>query len=142
MNAAVRYVMEVISSHGNLVPLALGSGLVLAAMAVSFWSLLRAAAWNRAARRSAKAGEERLQADLGSLRDSVSGLAAQLDEIRVAAASGYAAARPGMNLTKRSQVLRMHRRGESPDQIASSLDLPRQEIELLLKVHRIVMAKV
>ena len=36
MNAAVRYVMEVISSHGNLVPLALGSGLVLAAMAVSF----------------------------------------------------------------------------------------------------------
>src|SRR5207249_2530778 len=118
MNAAVRYVMEVISSHGNLVPLALGSGLVLAAMAVSFWSLLRAAAWNRAARRSAKAGEERLQADLGSLRDSVSGLAAQLDETRVAAASGYAAARPGMNLSKRSQVLRMHRRGESPDQIA------------------------
>jgi hypothetical protein len=44
-----------------------------------------------------------------------------------------------MNLSKRSQVLRMHRRGDPPDQIATSLAVPRQEVELLLKVQRIVL---
>jgi hypothetical protein len=33
----------------------------------------------------------------------------------------------------------MHRRGDSPGQIASTLQVPLQEVELLLKVHRIVL---
>jgi hypothetical protein len=36
----------------------------------------------------------------------------------------------------------MHRRGEAPDQIASTLEMPRQEVDLLLKVHRIVLSNV
>jgi len=48
--------------------------------------------------------------------------------------------RPGLNLTTRSQVLRLHRRGETPEQIARFLTVPRQEVDLLLKVHRIVLA--
>jgi hypothetical protein len=48
----------------------------------------------------------------------------------------------GFNLSKRSQALRMHRRGEAPGHIASTLELPRQEVELLLKVHRIVIQNV
>jgi hypothetical protein len=55
----------------------------------------------------------------------------------VAAAPGTP--RPGMNLTTRSQVLRMHRRGEAAGEIARNLAIPRQEVDLLLKVHRIVL---
>ena len=47
--------------------------------------------------------------------------------------------RPGLNMTKRSEVLRMHRRGDSAAKIAKILELPIQEVELLLKVHRIVI---
>jgi hypothetical protein len=36
----------------------------------------------------------------------------------------------------------MHRQGEDAARIASELDLPRQEVDLLLKVHRIVLSKV
>ncbi len=43
----------------------------------------------------------------------------------------------GLNLGKRSQALRMFRRGEMPEQIAAALDLPQNEVELLIKVHRI-----
>ena len=60
------------------------------------------------------------------------------------AASPAAAAEPAreqapavsLNLNKRSQALRMHRRGDAPEAIAAALRLPRNEIELLLKVHR------
>jgi len=33
----------------------------------------------------------------------------------------------------------VYRRGEPPDQIAAALDLPLQEVDLLLKVHRVVI---
>jgi hypothetical protein len=33
----------------------------------------------------------------------------------------------------------MHRRGESAERIASELEIPPQEVELLIKVHRIVL---
>jgi hypothetical protein len=46
----------------------------------------------------------------------------------------------GMTLTKRALAVRMHRRGERPEQIAAALDLPKQEVELLLKIHRAAAA--
>ncbi len=53
------------------------------------------------------------------------------------------AATPGppltaMNLNRRAQALRMYRRGQSADQIASVLRLPHNEVELLLKLHTAV----
>ena len=48
--------------------------------------------------------------------------------------------RSGFNLSKRSQAIRMSRRGETPGQIAAALKLPRGEVDLLLKVHRIVVS--
>ena len=42
--------------------------------------------------------------------------------------------KPALNLTSRSQALRMHRHGEPPERIAAALDVPRQEVDLLLKV--------
>mgnify|MGYP005849321781 CR=1 FL=1 len=43
--------------------------------------------------------------------------------------------RPGMNISRRSQIIRLHRRGERPEQIAASLGLPQGEVDLLLKLH-------
>jgi hypothetical protein len=53
-----------------------------------------------------------------------------------------APARSGLNLSKRTQVLRMHRAGHDGAGIAASLGLPRGEVELLIKVHRIVLSQV
>jgi hypothetical protein len=41
----------------------------------------------------------------------------------------------GLNLNKRTQVIRMSRRGDQAEKIAASLNLPRREVELVLKVH-------
>ena len=40
-----------------------------------------------------------------------------------------------LNITKRSQALRMSRSGDSPERIAAALGIPRNEVQLLLKVH-------
>ena len=47
--------------------------------------------------------------------------------------------RASLNLNKRTQVLRLSRRGERPENIAASLSLPRREVELLLKIHGLVL---
>ena len=44
-----------------------------------------------------------------------------------------------LNLNKRTQVLRMSRRGERAENIAASLSLPRREVELLLKIHGLIL---
>jgi hypothetical protein len=46
--------------------------------------------------------------------------------------------RPSLNLTRRTQALRMRRRGESAESIAAALCTPRNEIELLFKVYEMV----
>ena len=47
--------------------------------------------------------------------------------------------RSGLNLNKRSQALQMSRRGEKPPEIAAKLGIPQNEVELLMKVQRIVL---
>jgi hypothetical protein len=42
-----------------------------------------------------------------------------------------------MNLSRRSHALRLYRKGGTPEYIAASLAVPRQEIDLLIKVHEI-----
>ena len=46
--------------------------------------------------------------------------------------------RSGMNLNKRTQALRQYRIGQSSEEIAKSLDMPKAEMDLLLKVHRMI----
>jgi len=53
-----------------------------------------------------------------------------------------APARSGLNLSKRTQVLRLHRSGESSAAIATSLGLPRGEVDLLIKVHGMVLEQI
>ena len=44
-----------------------------------------------------------------------------------------------LNLNKRTQVVRMSRRGETAASIASSLSIPRKEVDLLLKVYGLML---
>jgi hypothetical protein len=46
----------------------------------------------------------------------------------------------GLNINRRVQALRMRNRGESVETIAAALRTHRNEIELLLKLHRMVQA--
>jgi len=45
--------------------------------------------------------------------------------------------RSGMNLTKRTQALRLLRRGEDVSHVAAALGVPRREIELLVRVQKL-----
>jgi len=45
----------------------------------------------------------------------------------------------GLNSTLRGKVLKMHRLGQPSDRIAEVLRVPRGEVDLLVKVHAIVM---
>src|SRR5262249_28076880 len=105
-------------------------------------ALLRARTLVRESARNARADHEQSLASIETLREQLNGLAAQLEEARREAACSSSVPRPGMNMSKRSQALRMQRRGDVPAGIASALGLPLQEVDLLLKVHRIVMSSV
>ncbi len=48
----------------------------------------------------------------------------------------------GVDANQRTQVIRLARRGDRPDQIASELRVPKSEVELLLKVQRAVVRAV
>jgi hypothetical protein len=93
--------------------------------------------------------EERGRVRLEELQTTVAGLQKTLDgqtahfkdvEHQPLVQTVPAVLRPGLNLGKRSQVLRMHRNGEAAERIAAALEIPRQEVDLLIKVHRIVIA--
>lgn len=127
-----------------LIPLSILCGLVLCATAISLFAVYRAHCLLREMDRRAGDKQSRSDAELQALRDSVDALAAQVHDLRnrpfVAPPPGLP--KPGLNLSKRSHALRMQRRGEGAEQIAAALELPRQEVDLLLKVHRIVLSSV
>ena len=127
-----------------LVMMSLLSALTLTATAVSLFALQRACRLVREADRRREPASAADTLELQSLRDSVQVLATQVQELPKSSAPlpEPGPTRPGMNLTKRSQALRMHRRGENVEQIATALAVPRQEVDLLIKVHRIVMSNV
>ena len=118
--------------------LAGSAGLLLAGVALSLFCLAGARSLVRA-RPATPAGlsdavVETLQQRLETLEQEVREICRQPP-----AAPGPPPPRAGLNLEKRSHALRMHRRGEGSAGIAAALDLPLQEVELLIKVHRIVL---
>jgi hypothetical protein len=125
----------------NLLAIGIGvaCALMLAAAALALFALWRA----HVLVRELKDRAARREQDNRELAGRVESLSARLQDLECApspVAVAPAAPRAGMNLNKRSQVLRLHRQGEFPDQIASNLDLPRQEVDLLIKVHHIIMS--
>jgi hypothetical protein len=135
-----------------ILPLSILCGLILCGTGVSLFAVYRAHCLlremdGRSGDKSVgdqSAGYKPAQEDAGlqAIRDSVEALAAQLHDLQnhpsVAPSPGLP--KPGFNLSKRSHALRLHRRGEGAEQIAAELELPRQEVDLLLKVHRIVLS--
>jgi hypothetical protein len=87
--------------------------------------------------------ETRYQTETARLAVEITGLKTQILELEQsgpAIAPGAAAPNGNsINNTLRSKVLKLHRLGQSPDRIAGTLRLPQGEVELLVKVHKIVM---
>ena len=113
--------------------------LALAALSLGIVALFQARQLARAS--DARNVGYRFQCDARSeeLKNAVESLAAEVRELQSQPPAALGSGQPALNLNKRSQALRMHRRGETVDQIATALSLPPQEIELLVKVHRIVL---
>jgi hypothetical protein len=123
-------------------PFAVLSGLVLAGLAASLLAVFWMQRAVRAAAQRAEAARVESEAAIEGIRNELEACARQLRELRQdppKTALGSLPG-PGLNVSRRSQALRMHRRGDTPEQVASTLGVPLQEIELLLKVHRIVVA--
>jgi len=124
-----------------VLPLALICSLGLAAVGLSFLALFQVKAAARNLDRKTRISHARFEASLADAQQTVSGLEHDVHELQQQTPITIVpiTPRPGLNLSKRSQALRMHRRGSSPAQIAVALDVPLQEVDLLLKVHRIVL---
>jgi hypothetical protein len=82
----------------------------------------------------------RLSAEIIQLKGQILELEQTDNSLSGTAASGAAAATGhSVNNTLRSKVLKMHRLGQSPERIAGALRVPKGEVDLLVKVHKIVM---
>jgi hypothetical protein len=123
--------------------LAFASILAVAAIGVSLFAVWRVQVLVMLADERTHGGLEGCETAIAAIEKTVRSLSAELQELRQLPTSGSASAFPraGLNLTKRSHVLRMHRLGHPPEKIAAALEVPRQEVELLIKVHRIVVSK-
>ncbi|MGA2273756.1 MAG: hypothetical protein ABSH00_09380 [Bryobacteraceae bacterium] len=94
-----------------------------------------------AARQSAALGAN-IRINMEALVARFESLEHQAEELRKQPSEAAPeAGRAALNLNKRAQVLRMHRRGDPPERIASLLEVPRQEVDLLIKVHRIIISQ-
>jgi hypothetical protein len=124
--------------------LCLLTAIALSALAAAVFALFQPRALLRGSAQRAEEDRVAQLAAMDALRSTLDGLAAQVHDLQQSPAPSAAATmqRSGLNLSKRSQALRLHRRGESPEQIAATLDLPLQQIELLIKVHRIVISNI
>lgn len=106
-----------------------GTALLLARLAIG------------AARQTSALGAS-IQIGMDALATRFEGLELQTEELRRQPAEAPPdAGKTALNLTKRAQVLRMHRRGDPPERIASLLEVPRPEVDLLIKVHRIIISQ-
>src|SRR5690348_15202378 len=108
-----------------VVALSILCGLILAGATISLFALRRVQRLSRDmnARASAAVTPAPKESDR-ELRQAVEAIAAELNELRNSASAeppDPAGPRPGLNVTKRSQALRLHRRGESIEQIATAL---------------------
>lgn len=121
--------------------IAIASVLSLSALLLSLLAVYQARAMQRASTRHIEAFRLRHEAALDELRSTLESVTARVSELRSLPPAGPAGSlRSGLNLTRRSQALRMHRRGDSPAAIATALGLPHQEVELLIKVQKIVLS--
>lgn len=83
----------------------------------------------------------RVSGEMADLKNRMSELERELEQARHASDTTLPASpvASSVNHTLRSKVLKMHRLGQSADRIAGSLRVAQGEVDLLVKVHKIVM---
>lgn len=81
----------------------------------------------------------RLSAEIAELKTELTAKLQETDGPNLSLSPAAATSANGINTTLRSKVLKMHRLGQSPERIAGALRLPQGEVDLLVKVHGIVM---
>ena len=120
---------------------AMVTALALASLVVSVYSLLTAHKLFHAAKVITQSVRAECAGVVETAKSHHDAIALELQTVKspAPAESGPGTPKAGMNLTRRSHALRLHRTGSSPEHIAASLEVPRQEVELLLKVHEIVL---
>jgi len=115
--------------------------LVLANAVLSLFALFRAGAACKAAAELHEEACRLAETRVAEVQSKLDALAAEVAyAFEQAATMPAALVKPAMNLNKRSHALRLHRRGDPPEAIAAQLGLPVQEVDLLIKVHRIVLS--
>ena len=80
---------------------------------------------------------EQAQRQLGALEIQIADLRKDIDALPEPAHAS--APQIALNLNRRTQALRMLRHGEASEHIAATLSLPRKEVELLVKVQRLLL---
>jgi DNA-binding NarL/FixJ family response regulator len=120
---------------------ALVTALAMAALGTSLYALYGAQKLCHAAHITMKTVREECAAAIEAAQTQYTVIASELQSARLPPPVEIppGTSRPSMNVTRRSQALRLHRKGDSSEQIAAALEVPRQEIDLLLKVHQIVL---
>jgi DNA-binding NarL/FixJ family response regulator len=125
-----------------LYPAALLVGLALAAIGMSLVLLLRVQSLLRAADTVMRSKDAVVGASMAELQARLEALAGEVRELERRPDFAGDNTKAGMNITRRTQVLRLHRRGESTEGIAAALGLRRHEVELLVKIHRMAMSRI
>jgi DNA-binding NarL/FixJ family response regulator len=115
--------------------------LAMAALGVSLYALYGAQKLCHAARITMKTVREECAAAIEAAQTQCTVIASERQSAKLPLPVEIlpGTPRPSMNVTRRSQALRLHRNGDSPERIAAALEVPRQEIDLLLKVHQLVL---
>jgi len=95
-----------------------------------------------ALKRDLRSSENRHRKELEALSEAIRALERRWEHDREQAeiAGSRTLISNGMNFSKRSQALRMMRKGEDPERVAAALNLPAGEIQLLRKVSEIAAA--
>jgi hypothetical protein len=92
----------------------------------------------------ARASRKRLQTFRLSMETTIRDLGARVEELQSAPAPmpSDVMTVQSLNLTTRARALRMHSRGEAVSNIAAKLGVRREEIDLLLKLERLLESQV
>jgi hypothetical protein len=135
--------MNGIAGSLGAVPLVAGVSAVFAAaaLATSLFAVWRTRAMVKAAEDRIRSAGRSVETTLRKWQETLDSLSTQVHDLPQQSLSAATSPPPksGLNMNKRSQVLRMHRKGDAPEQISAALEVPLQEVDLLLKVQRIVL---
>jgi hypothetical protein len=95
----------------------------------------------REIRREARRQKQAVEALAAQLADKLQALELPLPEPSAETTVVASPVRPGFNLTRRVQALRLLRRGQDIAHVAAVLGVSRREIELLIRVQQLATAR-